>query len=113
MSLVIDGELFVLVSDGTATEIFEERDDDQVIEVVVPGAQGPPGEPGPSGLEGFNFTQSSASATWTIAHNLGYRPVVQAYTTGGARIWGAELHLSANVVQVTFNTAFAGTARCV
>lgn len=116
MSTVIDGAHYVLVSDGAASEILEEQGGAEIVEVLVPGAQGPPGIPGPigpSGLTGFNFTQASASTTWTIAHNLGHQPVVDARNTGGALVWGEILHLSINVIQIVFTTAIAGTARCV
>src|SRR5262245_47023050 len=82
-----------------------------VTEIVLGvGLQGPAG---PAGAAGFDFTQSSVGATWTIAHNLGHRPVVEVRTAGGAVIWGSVLHLSANVAQVSFNSAISGTARCV
>lgn len=108
MSTIIDGELYVLDADGAASEILEEQGGDQIVEILIPGVQGPA-----ASAEGFNFTQISASTTWTIAHNLGYRPVVETWTTGGAKIFGSAVNLSVNVVQITFNTALAGTARCV
>lgn len=74
------------------------------------GLQGPTG---PAGAAGHNHTQGSAATVWTIAHNLGYRPCVDARDTGGAVMLGEALHLSLNVVQITFTTAIAGTARCI
>ena len=74
------------------------------------GFQGPQGAPGAAG---YNHTQGSASVTWTIAHNLGMHPIVQARTVGGVLMLGEVVHLSNNVAQISFTSAVAGTARCV
>jgi len=78
-----------------------------------PGPQGPQGPQGPPGINGtgFDFTQSTPSAVWTIPHNLGTRPTVSAVSVGGVEMWGTITHLSNNVVQVDFSTPIAGTAR--
>ena len=80
---------------------------------VYPARPGPPGPPGPPGANGagFDFTQASPSAVWTISHNLGVRPSVSTLSVGGVEMWGTATHLSANVVQVNFSTPVAGTAR--
>ena len=78
------------------------------------GPQGPVGPPGANGSPGTSYehTQASASALWTVAHNLGFRPAVSILTTGGVEILGGEiLHLSVNTLQITFDEAFAGSAR--
>lgn len=73
--------------------------------------QGPPGPSGPSGA-GYVHTQASALAVWTVPHNLGYRPSVSVTTTGGVEVEGGEvLHLSTNTLTITFDVAFAGSAR--
>ena len=56
------------------------------------------------------FTQSTQSSVWSIAHNFGKRPKVSAYTVGGKGVLAEELHLSANVVQLYFDSPFAGYA---
>lgn len=81
-----------------------------VLEIYTPGPQGPGGGAGSGGI---NWLQNDASDTWTIAHNLGYRPNVDIYTVGGLSMWGTVLHLSANTLQISFNDAVAGTARLV
>lgn len=78
-----------------------------------PGPAGPAGPPGPEGSagEGFNYTQSSAANVWTIAHNLGTTPSVQAFNAGGVEILGAVQHMSPDVLTVTFVTPQSGYAR--
>ena len=75
-----------------------------------PGDKGDKGDPGPSGA-GFDYTQASPADTWTIAHNLGYRPSVSTFTPGGLEMMGSAQHLSNDVLQITFTQAVAGTAR--
>jgi hypothetical protein len=62
-------------------------------------------------VDGVNYTQSSPSETWTIAHNLGIRPSVAVFTTGGLEMMGTVQHLSSDVLQVSFSQPVAGTAR--
>jgi hypothetical protein len=80
--------------------------DDILVEVIPVGVPGPPGVSG-----GYTHTQATPATTWTIAHNLGYRPAVQCSTTGGLELLGEVLHLSADVCQVSFSVARAGSAR--
>lgn len=69
------------------------------------------GPPGPAG-SAYVHTQASALTTWTIPHNLGYRPTVTVTTLGGAEVIGGEvIHLSVNTLQIDFDIAFAGQAR--
>jgi hypothetical protein len=82
----------------------------QAIAIVSGGPPGPPGPPGPSGA-GYDFDQVSPSTTWTINHNLGYRPSVQMFTVGGLEVLGEIQHVSDNQTLITFNIAVAGTAR--
>lgn len=60
---------------------------------------------------GYDFTQASASATWTIAHNLGYKPSVSAFSVGGVEMMASVTHLSTNTLQLDFNLPVAGSAR--
>jgi len=73
------------------------------------GPQGPQGTAGVS----FTHTQSTPSSTWTINHNLGYRPVVELLTTGGERFDADVTHVSVNQTVVTLNFPLAGSARFV
>lgn len=78
-----------------------------VVSVISQGPQGPQGIVG----AGYDFTQSTASATWTINHNLGYKPSVKLFDTGSQEIDGDVAHPSINQTVVTLNPASAGFAR--
>lgn len=69
----------------------------------------------PEEIEIFSYvhTQSSASSSWTVAHNLGYIPSVYLYTTGGVEFEGSVVHISSNVCIITLNAPLAGYARFV
>lgn len=96
------------------TEIIVVNPADETVSVILGGPQGPPGPSGSGGgTEGFDFTQSVVSTTWTINHNLGHKPSVQTFTVGGLLVIGGVQHISNNQVVVTFNTPIAGTARLV
>lgn len=60
---------------------------------------------------GYTHTQTQASDTWTIAHNLGLRPSVATFATGGLEMLGTVLHLSDNVLQISFGVPVTGLAR--
>lgn len=80
------------------------------VHVTPLGERGPPG---PQGLAaGYLHTQSSANATWTINHNLGFKPSVHLYTVGGLQFDGQIVHMSDNQCVVSLETAIAGFARC-
>lgn len=102
---------------GTTTTL----DPDQpatVTDVGAPGEavfnfgipKGDKGDPGSNGA-GFDYTQGAASDLWTVAHNLGFRPSVSTFTVGGVEMVGSVQHLSADVLQIGFNTPVAGFAR--
>jgi hypothetical protein len=77
--------------------------------VFAAGRQGPPGVGGVSGST-FEHIQSVASSTWTINHNLGFRPNVSVTTMGGAEVLAEVLHISVNQTQITFDSPLAGIA---
>ena len=80
-----------------------------VVEVIHPGPQGPPGE---SSTDGSHIHQQpTASSTWIINHNLGFRPAVEVYNTGSQEIEADIVHTSVNQTVVSFTTAIAGYAR--
>ena len=76
-------------------------------EVVTTGPQGPPGDAARS----YIHTQSASSATWTMAHNLGFKPSVELLNAGSQEIEGDVVHLSQNVCIAYFTTPTAGFAR--
>jgi hypothetical protein len=59
----------------------------------------------------YIHTQGSASATWTVAHNLHHTPHVSVTTTGGEQVWADVSHTSSDVTVITFAAPLAGYAR--
>ena len=74
---------------------------------------GPPGPPGPVGGSGYDYTQASPDSIWTVAHNLGHRPLVDIFSVGGVVMVGDIVHLSVNTLQIIFSSAVSGSARLV
>ena len=59
----------------------------------------------------FTHTQSSASAEWTVTHNLGYRPGGVAIIDRAENVvMGDIVHSSDNAFVVNFSSAFTGKA---
>ena len=87
-------------------------DSSAVIEISdsLMGIQGAPGEDGTD--VSYVHTQLSASSSWTVNHNLGFKPSVEILSVGGAEIEGEVLHISNNQVTINFVMAVAGSARC-
>lgn len=79
---------------------------DEVVTVVYVAEQGPEG----AGYRQYEHQQPAASAVWTVAHNLGFRPAVQVLSVGGLEMMAEVVHLSANVFQVLFDSPEAGSA---
>ena len=80
------------------------------LELRSEGVQGATGPAGPASAF-YEHTQASSSASWTIAHNLGFRPTVTVLTTGGLEVLADVQHLSVNTLTVTLLAPMAGTAR--
>ena len=75
------------------------------------GATGPTGPSGPQGVGGGTYvhTQSSASATWTVVHNLGYFPGgVSVVDSAGSKVYGDVTHTSVNQLVINFTAGFGG-----
>ena len=58
----------------------------------------------------YTFTQSTALATWTIAHNLNRRPSVTVVDTLENVVVPDVSYVDANTIQINFGAAFAGKA---
>lgn len=69
------------------------------------------GQPLGAGSASFIHTQGSAATSWTVNHNLGFRPAVEVFSVGGAEIDAEVLHTSPNQTVISFNAATAGSAR--
>jgi hypothetical protein len=82
------------------------------------GATGPAGATGATGPQGpagssfatYTHTQASASATWTIVHNLNCKPSVTIVDSGGNLQIGDVLYDSDNQITLAFAAAFSGFA---
>ena len=68
------------------------------------------GPQGPAGV-GYLHQQASASTTWTINHNLGFRPAVELFDAGSQEIEGEVSHPTINQAIITLFPATTGTAR--
>lgn len=66
---------------------------------------------GGGGIAAYVHTQASAATTWTINHNLGFRPTVELLDSGSQEIDGAIAHPTVNQTVITLNPATAGLAR--
>jgi hypothetical protein len=82
------------------------------ITVASPGPQGPAGAFTPSDIA-YTHTQASASAVWTINHNLGFRPVGIVLDSAGTQCEGTISYPTVNQMVITFTSAFTGNAYLV
>ena len=81
-----------------------------IVNKVIVRAPGPAGPPGPASAF-YIHEQTVASATWTIAHNLGFKPSVELFGAGSQEIEGDIVHASANITTVYFTIPITGFAR--
>jgi len=70
------------------------------------GAQGPAG----STLVFYTHNQATASAVWTINHNLNGNPTAVVFDSGGTQCEGSFSYPTLNQMVITFTAAFSGTA---
>ena len=75
-----------------------------VVRVTAPGPQGNAAQ------VFYVHTQSVASATWTINHNLGGEPTAVVLDSAGTQCEGTFSYPSKNQMVITFTAAFTGTA---
>lgn len=83
------------------------------LELTAPGPQGPSGEqglPGAAGGSAFVFTQSVASATWVINHNIGRKVAVVLFDAEGNVVQSDIEHGSINQATVTWSSPTLGSA---
>lgn len=71
----------------------------------------PPAGGGPGGSS-YTHTQSSSSDTWTVNHNLGYRPTITVFDASGAPVGAGIAHSSINQAIISFVIPLTGSARC-
>ncbi len=105
----------VNVSSVTNTVTVTENGSSTVVTVPVTSTvtavtEGPQG---PAGGTAFVYQQAAPATTWTINHNLGYKPSVELLDSGSQEIDGDVSHPSDNQTVVTLNPASAGLARLI
>lgn len=61
--------------------------------------------------ETYVYNQATPSSTWTITHNLGFRPSVEICDSGSQEVEADVTHLSTNVAVILFTVPVAGFAR--
>lgn len=66
-----------------------------------------------SGAVGFDYVQPTPSDTWTVNHNLGYRPTVGIFSPGGVEVEADVTHTSVNQTVINFVAPYTGFARFV
>lgn len=95
----VEGEVAVVEVDETAVEVIEV------------------GTPGPAGQDGaddayYVHVQGAASDVWTINHNLGKRPAIQAFDSADRPALGVVEHVSDVQALIHMSHAFGGVAYC-
>ncbi len=68
---------------------------------------------GPAGAPAYVHQQSTPATTWTINHNLGYRPSVEVFDSGSSEMIAEIVHPTVNQALVNVNPASAGFARLI
>lgn len=58
----------------------------------------------------YEHTQGSVSDSWTIPHNLGFKPNVTVVDSGGTIYEGEITYTNSNSLTVSFSVAFSGKA---
>ena len=104
---IVSVEVQVLGPPVVMVEVQKTEPPITAVEIEVPGPPGPPG----SGATSYLHTQSGPSQSWTVNHNLGFRPSVELFTTGWQEMAADVVHVSMNQFIVTFNQPTAGFAR--
>lgn len=61
----------------------------------------------------YTHTQSVPAILWTVAHNLGFHPVVQVFDINGLEMDAVVAHLDLNNTEISLSSAMRGEARFV
>lgn len=82
---------------------------EDVVQIVTAGLQGPAG---PGAALVYEYPQASASAVWTVPHNLNRYPGVTVTDNLGNVVLADVAYVDANVVRITHAMAQVGMAYC-
>ena len=92
----------VVVKDSPTVEVVS-KTQQPTVDIVITG--------GIVGVDkNFVFTQSSASATWTINHTLNKFPAVEVVDSANDIVIGNVTYNSTTQITLTFTAAFSGKA---
>jgi len=92
----------VVVKDSPTVEVVS-KTQQPTVDIVITG--------GIVGVDkNFVFTQSSASATWTINHTLNKFPAVEVVDSANDIVIGNVTYNSTTQITITFTAAFSGKA---
>ena len=92
--------------------------DEVSVELGTSGPQGATGAAGAAGVSGqtlysdlsYVHTQNSASAIWTITHNLHFIPGITVVDSAGTVVEGSYSYPNSTTVVLSFSAAFSGKA---
>ena len=97
--------LSTIVKSGKRTVVYASSPARTIVHVADVGPSGPAGASG----GGYVHHQSSALATWTVTHNLGYYPGgISVIDSAETVVIGDVTHTNMNTFTVTFSTPFSG-----
>lgn len=85
------------------------RNPAETVVVMRVGVRGPTG-PGGDAAPPIEYVQSSSSDEWIINHNLGWRPLIQIFSSGMVEVEADVRHMSDNQARVYFGAPVAGVA---
>jgi hypothetical protein len=105
-SIDVTPRLEIFENDGFHLKVIESADSFRIVQLEeksIIELSGGSSEP-------LRFDFASPLATWTINHNLTFRPSAQFFTLGGMEIETEWIHISANQIQAFFNPPQAGFA---
>ena len=108
--------------------IVDNRDQNKIIvqeqvtriEISQGGPQGPQGIQGPAGTgttteqiiaaTSYTHNQIAASSTWTISHQLGFKPNIIVFDSANTQLEAEILHNDNNSITITFSASMSGKA---
>lgn len=111
LSLIIERSQRMLVIERSSAALSIQKGDGRQLVIQRDGV---PGKDGGAGGTSYQHTQSAASASWTVNHNLGRWPsAVSVLSAGSVEVEADVIHVSINQLIVNFAAPFAGLARII
>ena len=92
----------VIVGDSISVDVVSKTEQPSVDVIITGGIVGTD--------KNFVFTQSSASATWTINHTLNKFPAIEVVDSANDIVIGNVTYNSTSQITITFTAAFSGKA---